>query len=468
MKKGLLVLSLIFCLIYMLNLMTPLLSDDYFNSFVWPEGIGMHGVLPENAKRVSSFSDIIDSLKVYYFTWGGRLFGQFLIDFFVWKGKLYFNIVNALMTVLLIVVIYWISHEGYVTASFNWSYIFWIFFSLWAFNVGFIDTFLWLSGSCDYLWPMAMLLIFLLPYIRNYYDRQFFGKNKLEYNVCLFLLGVVSGCSRETLVCWIVLILAYWLFLCKKSNNLQSWKIFGFVGLCIGYGTLLFAPGNIARLELQQNASISVFMDYNILSYKLIELGVILFFHLFLWYYIISFFFRYKRLQIRNFISYLNIAKVCVFIALVSGILLFLSPSRGIRLSFPNLVFLIIAAASLFRVQEINGVSLLNKKEKKFLSLVGCIYLFFTITVSLWGNYVNWCHWNDVLSIINLEQKYPSKTVLQIEPCLTEKNNLWFYSSGFFHIVGYPVHQEVDSPLNRTFSKYYNIKGIRVVNNLFE
>ena len=71
--------------------MTPLLSDDYFNSFVWPEGIGMHGVLPENAKRVSSFSDIIDSLKVYYFTWGGRLFGQFLIDFFVWKGKLYFN-----------------------------------------------------------------------------------------------------------------------------------------------------------------------------------------------------------------------------------------------------------------------------------------------------------------------------------------------------------------------------------------
>ena len=375
-KKGLFLLLLIFCLMYILNVLTPLLSDDYFNAFVWPVGSGMHSILPDTARKVSGVLDLFDSLKAYYFSWGGRIFGQFLMDLFVWKGKVFFNFVNAFMAVLLIAEIYWISHDGKITADFNSSYVIWIFFALWSFNVGFVDTFLWLAGSCDYLWSMVMLLAFLLPYVQNYYNTNSFRKEKLKYNICMFLLGMFSGCSRETLVFLIILILAYWLLLCKKGNNLQSWKIYGFIGLCIGYSILLFAPGNFTRLEFQQNMNFSIFSNHNIMYFKLIELGVIIFFHVFLWYYIVSFFLRYKDIHKKEVASYLAIAKLCVFVALVSGILMFLTPSSGVRLSFLNLVFLIIAAASLFRAQEQNGISMLNKGSKFFLKLLGSAYLF--------------------------------------------------------------------------------------------
>ena len=463
MKKGLIVLCMIFCLMFILNLMTPLLSDDYFNAFVWPEGSGMHSVLPATARKISGISDIFDSLKAYYYAWGGRVFGQFLIDFFVWRGKEFFNIVNALMAVLLIAEIYWISHEGKITTDFNCNYVLWIFFSLWSFNIGFVDTFLWLSGSCDYLWSMVMLLAFLLPYIRNYYDTNSLSKNKLKYSVCLFLLGLFSGCSRETLVCLIIVLLAYWLILCKKRNNLQSWKIYGFLGLCIGYSILLFAPGNFARLSLQQSSNINVFMDQDIFSYKLTELFTIVFFHFFLWYYIIVFFLKFKRILRSEITSHITIAKLCVFIASVSGVLLFLTPTRGIRLSFLNLVFLIIAAASLFRAQERNGISILNEIGQTIFKLLGSVYLSVTIVVSLWGNFIDWVYWDEVLAMINSEQGNPLKTLLQIEPPLTERNGMWLYGSGFFHIVGLPVDTDEQGSVNRSFSRYYNIKGIKVV-----
>ena len=127
---------------YILNVMTPLLSDDYFISFVWPEGVRINGTLPEDAKRVSSIFDVYNSLKAYYFVWGGRLPGQTLMTVFAWWGKEYFNFVNAFMSVLLIMEIYWISHEGNIAFEFDYKYIGLIFFSLWTFNMVFVDIFL--------------------------------------------------------------------------------------------------------------------------------------------------------------------------------------------------------------------------------------------------------------------------------------------------------------------------------------
>ena len=56
-RKGIILLFLIFFFMYILNVMTPLLSDDYFISFVWPEGVRINGTLPEDAKRVSAVAD---------------------------------------------------------------------------------------------------------------------------------------------------------------------------------------------------------------------------------------------------------------------------------------------------------------------------------------------------------------------------------------------------------------------------
>ena len=165
MKKQVwLILFAIFFIMYLLNSMKPLSSDDYFSFFVWPEGLPINGELPVDVHRVTDISDILKSIKTYYLTWGGRVPGGLPVGVFIALiGKEYFNPVNAFMMVLLVMEIYWLSHEGIITFKFKPSYLIWIAFSLWAFNICFNDTCLWLSGSCNYLWMAVVVLAFWIP-----------------------------------------------------------------------------------------------------------------------------------------------------------------------------------------------------------------------------------------------------------------------------------------------------------------
>lgn len=465
-KKSLFFIFFIFCYMYIINFMTPLLADDYFAAFIWPEGVRINGLVPENAKRVTGFADIFESVINYFFTWGGRVPGSALRQFFIWQGKAFFDFMNAFMMTILVAEVYWLSHEGKVALSFHPSYLIWTFFSLWAFNVRFIDTCLWIAGSCDYLWMAVFILAFLIPYVRYYFDKTAFKFNQKLLAVSLFLLGIIAGCSHETTNCWIVVILSYWLYTSRKNGTLQSWQITGFIGFCLGYGLLIFAPGNFVRLQLQQNMS-SFIMSSGLLISKLIEFVIILFFHLILWYFIISFFFKYRKQKSlfvhKDTVLYLTISKFFIFIACGSGLTMFFIPSNGLRTAFLNLVYLTIASAFLFRVQEKNGISFIVSKGRAFLSFVGCSYLIITMFFSVWGNYINWHHWNTVeLYIIEAGKNTPD-IVLEIVPPVTAHNDRWLLGTGL-HLVPMPVVGNENHEFNKMISIYYGIKGIKLKN----
>ncbi len=456
-KKSLVVLFLLFCLMYVFNSFTPLLNDDYFLSFVWPPGAGINE-LPKDAKRISDIFAVLQSLKTYYLSWGGRLPGQFLMVIFAWQGKEYFNLINSLIFVLLIAEIYWLSHEGKISFEFNVSYVLWIFFSLWSFNFAFTETFLWLSGSCEYLWTMVLLLAFMVPYMQNYYDPSLLTKDKVFLSIVMFLLGVLAGCSRETLVCWVILIIAFWLYRCRFNGNLQSWKITGFVGLCIGYALLIFAPGNAARLAKLESMGAFISLSNGILTYKMAELIMTLLFHIFLWYFLISFFFRYKDKIKETDNKYLNIIKLSSFIAFCSWIMMLLIPTRAVRTSFVTLVFLIIAVCTICRIQEKNKIIVFNKDAKLFLKILGSIYMVLTISVSLWGNYTNWCCWNRTVVQLKNSVNAAATVTIQVIPPLSGYK--WFVGSGFVHLTGLPIYE--NGPMNNLIARYYGVEGIKV------
>lgn len=461
-KKAVLLLLAIFCFMYILNSITPMLNEDYFGAFVWPEGVPNLGKLPDDVRRVSSFSDVLENCRVYYLSEGGRLPGGFLVGALFWDlDKVYFDLCNSLLMTILVMEIYWLSHEGIVSFDFKPSYLVWIFFSLWAFNVSFIDSCLWISGSSNYLWMMVIVLLFLIPYTKNYYNPHLLNDDAPRMTAGMFFLGILAGWSHETTTCWLILVLFYWLNLCKKENTLQKWKIAGFIGLCIGYALLIFAPGNFARLAVQQQANQAVTFS-KLYMYKATELVWIFLFHFFLWYFIVSFFCRYKNIigQTRVIRPYLNMAKACIIIAFGSGVFMFLIPASIWRASFLNLIFLTIAAALLFRVQEIENKYLINKNKISFLKLIGYSYFIMTIVVSLWCNYINWNHWNDVLVLIQKEKLAPTNKVLYIRPYFTDEKLLWQLVSGS-HLIYMPiVSSNENDRINVIVAKYYGIKGI--------
>lgn len=464
-KKAYVTLFIIFCFIFALNAMKPLSSDDYFLAFIWPEGVKINGILPEDAVKISSIEDVYKSLKQYYLIWGGRLLGESIITFFVWQGKTLFNIFNTLIFVLLIAEIYWLSHKGKVSFDFKSRYIIWIFFSLWVFNVGFNDTILWITGAGIYLWPMVFVLAFLIPYVQNYYDNHSYQRHTFALSTVMLLMGILAGCSFEITTCWIIAVLTYWLYWCKKSNSLIAWKITGYIGLCLGYMILIFAPGNIIRFTSEHSNEIHV-MTLEMLKSHLMELLVILSFHIFLWYFLIKFLHKFVikdgLKDNKSEIYQINLIKVCTFIAFGSGVLQVLIPSGAVRTSFVNLVFLTIAAATAFRVLEQTGTTMIQNNAKSFLKTIGYSFLVVTMCCSTWGNYINWCHWNSILALVEDAHKNRPDIVLEVAPYPVSSNSVINLLSGF-HIFDMPFRgTTVNDEINRSFARYYGIKGIKV------
>ena len=83
-----------------------------------------------------------------------------------------------------------------------------------------------------------------------------------------------------------------------------------------------------------------------------------------------------------------------------------------------------------------------------------------TVTVSLWCNYKSYCEWNKILSEVNRGHK---NHVLEFKTDnVYEYNHILNFLSGF-HLTGIPVDEDENNEINKVFSRYYKIKGIKVI-----
>lgn len=247
-KKLCLSLLGIFFVIFILNsLMVRSAGDDYVYSFMW-EGHSMYEPLSADARRIASFQDIAVSAWSYFLTWGGRIVAQSMAMFFLWMPRGVFNVAIALTVVFLVLLMQWTARGGKVTMELSAKSVLITGFFLWAFQANFCGIFLWLDGSCNYLWPMVFLLAWLLPYIRHYMtdgEARYGG----WLSPLLFLLGLLAGNGNENTLCWIGLFGLFYLYHIYKKGEMQLWMLAGFLGLSIGYGILMLAPGNLVRME---------------------------------------------------------------------------------------------------------------------------------------------------------------------------------------------------------------------------
>ena len=423
-------------------------------------GVPNLGELPENARRVSSVSDVFESLKVYYLTGGGRVSAALIGAPFVCVGKVLFNPFNSLMFLLLGIEIYWLTHEGEISGNFNSSNLFWIFFALWTFNAPFIGTYLWMSGATNYLWMMVVILAFLIPYVKNFYNSQIYMTSDNKFVLGMFFLGIVAGCSLETIVCWLIMILFYWLYLCKKDNKLQLWKCSGFAGLCIGYGILILAPGNFTRLAETQY--------YISSSSRFVEFICIMFFHFILWYFVLKFvFICRKKIYSGKALKHFRMAKASLVIAAGSAVINSLLPVSGWRPSFLTLIFFI-TCCLLFYAQREANLSPITDSAKTLLKCIAVVYMLFSVAVSLYGSFGRWEHWNEMIEHIKAEQKLNPDSIVEVTlPVDNQYENsfLWRFLA-MSRIIYQPVISDDETDrINKIVAKYYGIKGIRAVKN---
>ncbi len=142
-------LGIIIILFYTLNTLHPLAGDDYSYSFIFGRD-----------NRVATFLDALQSQRLEWHAWNGRPLANGLAQCFLIFDKSFFNIANTIALIGLVVTITRLvaqrTRSGKLVA-------FSVVLSLFLLGTPVPgDTLLWLDGSCNNLWLLLLITVFLL------------------------------------------------------------------------------------------------------------------------------------------------------------------------------------------------------------------------------------------------------------------------------------------------------------------
>ena len=259
-------------LIFIFNVLTPMMTDDLFYS--------------KTVSEAASIGALFAQEYTQYMTWTGRSVCHMILRFFLLTDKMVFNVANAAAFVLLTLLIYQnVEHKK----KYDTPVYLLINLLLWMFGVVFRQTVLWETGACNYLWGSVLIMSFVTLYRHGLKlaggAAQVFGAaqapgtaqtpgpaHPVLWAVFLPFLGLLAGWCNEnssgggllmTLLC-----LALYVYEGKKGASacgkqetagkqkggrlLQLWMIMGLLGNMIGLAFMVLAPGNAIRAAAKE------------------------------------------------------------------------------------------------------------------------------------------------------------------------------------------------------------------------
>ena len=247
-----------FVLIFIFNVLTPMMTDDLFYS--------------KTVSEAASIWDLFAQEYTQYMTWTGRSVCHMILRFFLLTDKMVFNVANSVVFVLLTLLIYWnVEHKK----KYDTPVYLLINLLLWMFGVVFRQTVLWETGACNYLWGSAIIMSFVTLY-RYGLKRESGGGREAEgdvprqadglkhpalWTVFLPVLGVLAGWCNENSsgggLLMVLLCLGFYLYEQKKKNAgsgraLKPWMVTGLIGQVVGLAFMVLAPGNAVRAAARE------------------------------------------------------------------------------------------------------------------------------------------------------------------------------------------------------------------------
>lgn len=343
---------LFFLTILLLNILTPLIGDDYVYSFIY-----------QTNNKLSSINDIIESQRLHYDKWGGRTIVHFIDQFLLYNyHPLKADILNSLAYIAFILLVYF----HIVTKKvFNTNLLVTIFCMMWFIQPVFAETTLWLTGSCNYLWGTLIILLFLMPY-RIYNNKKIATYKQIIYPISMFSGGIIAGWTNEnTAAAMIIMTIGYIYYYKTKKWSIPAWAYTGLIGATIGYIVMIVAPGNFVRASEAPTIS-SFLIAYRLLTYTqrfilylgLLNIGVIICYLI------------YRKITIKNGIKNFNYIFIYFIGVLVSIYIMVASPSFPARAWFGTITFNIIAFGIIYSQLDSGDEFVRNIKATIFLGSI--------------------------------------------------------------------------------------------------
>ena len=132
----------IFLVLLLLSFLTPMVTDDYSYSFNWA-----------NWTRISSVTQIFESMAAHRQLHNGRVFAHGLVQLFLFLPRAIFAVMNAGCGVLVCVLT-----EKLISADSDRDQFFLLLFGalfVICFTPAFGENYLWLDGAVNYFWNIV-------------------------------------------------------------------------------------------------------------------------------------------------------------------------------------------------------------------------------------------------------------------------------------------------------------------------
>lgn len=247
LHKPIVWLFFVFILMFILNLFTPMLLDDYSYSLTF-----------DRSRRIHNLIDIVQFLSIHYYRWGGRVLAHFIAQVFLLFPRWIFSVFNSLIFVVEGLLIYCIVRiQNGKKKKDQYLFLLLIYLLLWFCNPIFGQINFWLIGSCNYLWTMVIMLFYVYLLLSHHSGK---------WNTLLLLLfGLLAGmCNENTSLAIIGMSFLISLF-DKKNRKIICLSVL----FCLfGYLFLMIAPGNSARMVSTSNSSFSILSLFQIAHFQ--------------------------------------------------------------------------------------------------------------------------------------------------------------------------------------------------------
>lgn len=201
---------------------------------------------------IENIADIFKSQYNHYFQNNGRAIVHSILQFFdCITGKIWFNIAN---TVVFLLMVYLIPRTIQCNKQKNSNYvitsIFIILLSLFLYP--FKECFLWMTGSCNYLWATVFWLIFHRVLSLNIKQKKYYP--------LFFLLGIIAGWTHEGIILGAAA--GYFFHYLFHKEELSTPRCILLIGLFIGICFLIFSPASWSRAQGMGSLNLSDFYRY--------------------------------------------------------------------------------------------------------------------------------------------------------------------------------------------------------------
>lgn len=358
-RLWILVSLLCFGIILFLNVLTPMIADDFAYLYIFGE-----------KEQVSNLSELIRSQVTHYNLWGGRTVVHFVAQILLQMPHYVVDVVNSLVYLLFVFLIY--KHIKGRNKENSIALFILINLAVWFVIPMFGDTILWITGSANYLWGTTIILLFLLPY-RLYEGRGCSAVQKIAFSVLMFVSGVIAGWTNENTVGgMIIIIILFFTFYRSQGWKIPIQHILGLLGVLAGYIIMIKAPGNFVRGHDSIDLSLFVvlYRFFNHTQTLFIDYGLLIIVYLIL-------IVLYNRFSEKKNLPDLYISFIYAIGGLAAVYAMIFSPQFPARAWFGIVTFLLISLGVI--LYKLNYNELFIRKMRDAVILIGCITFLFSL-----------------------------------------------------------------------------------------